>query len=414
MEPNIVEFEQVIEKGCGLDVHQATVVATVRGKGVKTETKTYSTFTNSLTEMKDWLASLGVTHIAMESTGVYWKPVFNILEDSFEILLVNARHLKNVPGRKTDKADSRWISKLLISGLLKGSFVPPENIRELRDLSRYKTKLTLQIASEKNRIHRILEDANIKLSSIISDISGVTATKLMEGLMSGRKDLDKLVEENYYGKLKASKEQFKEALKGRLTAHHSFMLNQMKAHIMYLESQIGIIDQEMEKKLEIYNEQLNQLQTIPGVGKNGARGIISEIGANMEIFPNEQHLSSWAGLSPGNNESAGKKKNSRTTHGNKYLKALLVEMAWGAVKTKGTYFRAKYESMVGRRGKKRTLVAIAHKILIASYHIIKNNVPYQELGANYLLERKKKNKIDYLKRQLRELGYSVEKTEKAA
>jgi transposase len=260
--------------------------------------------------MKEWLSSIGITHIAMESTGIYWKPVFNILEDAFEILLVNARHLKNVPGRKTDKADSRWICKLLISGLLKGSFVPPENIRELRDMSRYRSKLTGQIASEKNRIQRILEDANIKLSSVVTDTSGVVATKLIDGLIAGRKDLHVLINECYHGKLSASKVELKEALTGRLTTHHAFMLKQMKAHIVYLESQIALIDEEMDNKLAEYNKQLDLLQTIPGVGRDGAKGILSEIGANMEVFPNEQHLASWAGICPGNNESAGKKKSS--------------------------------------------------------------------------------------------------------
>jgi transposase len=308
MERNTIEFEQLIERGCGIDVHKETAVATVKGKGIKEETKTYETFTSSLKEMKEWLMSIGITHIAMESTGVYWKPVFNILEDSFEILLVNARHLKNVPGRKTDKADSRWICKLLLSGLLKGSFVPPENIRELRDLSRYKTKLTREIASEKNRIQRILEDANIKLSSVVSDTSGTVATKLIDGLISGRKDLEVLINECYHGKLAASKEELRQALTGRLTAHHVFMLKQMKSHIAYLESQIVLIDTEMDNKLEEYNEELELLQTIPGVAKEGAKRILSEIGANMDVFPDEHHLASWAGMCPGNNESAGKKK----------------------------------------------------------------------------------------------------------
>jgi transposase len=414
MEQSTIEFEQLIERGCGIDVHKETAVATVGGKGIKVETKTYETFTSSLKEMKEWLMSIGITHIAMESTGVYWKPIFNILEDSFEIMLVNARHLKNVPGRKTDKADSRWICKLLLSGLLKGSFVPPENIRELRDLSRYKTKLTREVASEKNRIQRILEDANIKLSSVVSDTSGTVATKLIDGLISGRKDLEVLINECYHGKLSATKEELRQALTGRLTSHHVFMLKQMKAHIAYIESQILLIDTEMDNKLEGYNEELGLLQTIPGVAKEGAKRILSEIGANMDVFPDEHHLASWAGMCPGNNESAGKKKSSRTRHGNQYLKPLLVELAWGATRTKGTYFRAKYESMIGRRGKKRALLAIGHKILVASYHILKDKVPYQELGANYLLERKKKNKIDYLKRQLKELGYNIEKIEEAA
>jgi transposase len=308
MERSAIEFEQLIERGCGIDVHKETAVAKVGGKGTKEEIKTYDAFTGSLTEMKKWLRSIGITNIAIESTGVYGKPVFNILEDSFEILLVNARHLKNLPGRKTDKADSRWICKLLLSALLKGSFVPPENIRELRDLSRYKTKLTGEVASEKNRIQRILEYANIKLSSVVSDTSGTVATKLIDGLISGGKDLEALINECYHGKLTATREELRQALTARLTPHHIFMLKQMKAHIAYLESQIVLIDSEMDNKLEGYNEELELLQTIPGVANDGAKRILSEIGVSMDVFPDEPRLASWAGMCPGNNESAGKKK----------------------------------------------------------------------------------------------------------
>lgn len=305
---NKVEFEQVVIRGCGLDVHKETVVATVAGEGIKEETRTYETFTSSLKDLKRWLRYKKVTHVAMESTGVYWKPVFNILGEHFEILLVNARHIKNVPGRKTDKKDSQWICKLLMSGLLKGSFVPPEQIRELRDLSRYKTKLTQQAAAEKNRIQRILEDANIKLSSVLSDTTGAVATKLIDGIIEGRKDLDRLIAENYHGKLRASKELLKKALEGRVTEHHKFMLRQIKTTLSYLEGQIDLLDKEMDKKLEDHNEQLELLQTIPGVGKDGAKSIIAEIGTDMTVFPDEKHLASWAGMSPGSNESAGKKK----------------------------------------------------------------------------------------------------------
>jgi transposase len=308
METNKIEFDQLVRRGCGLDVHKETVVATVNGEGIKEETRTYETFTSSLRDLKRWLRYKKVTHVAMESTGVYWKPVFNILGDHFEILLVNARHIKNVPGRKTDKKDSQWICKLLMSGLLKGSFVPPEQIRELRDLSRYKTKLTQQGAAEKNRIQRILEDANIKLSSVLSDTTGVVATKLIDGIIAGRKDLDRLIAENYHGKLKASKELLKKALEGRVTEHHKFMLKQIKMNLSHLEEQIEMLDKEMDKKLEDHNEQVELLQTIPGVGKEGAKGIIAEIGTDMTVFPDEKHLSSWAGMSPGSNESAGKKK----------------------------------------------------------------------------------------------------------
>ena len=308
METKKVEFDQLINRGCGLDVHKETVVATVKGEGIQEETRTYETFTSSLKDLKRWLRYKKVTHVAMESTGVYWKPVFNILGAHFEILLVNARHIKNVPGRKTDKADSQWICKLLLSGLLKGSFVPPEQIRELRDLSRYKTKLIQQASAEKNRVQRILEDANIKLSSVLSDMSGAVATKLIDGIIAGRKDMDRLIAENYHGKLKASKELLKKALEGRVTAHHIFMLKQIKGNLAHLESQVEILDKEMDNKLEEFNEQITLLQTIPGVGKDGAKGIIAEIGTNMDVFPDEKHLSSWAGMSPGSNESAGKKK----------------------------------------------------------------------------------------------------------
>jgi transposase len=407
-------IEPVLSRACGLDVHKETVVGTISGKGITTQTKTFSTMTNSLRELGIWLQENEVRDVAMESTGVYWKPVYHILEEyDLNIKLVNARHIKNVPGRKTDKADSEWISKLLLNGLLQGSFIPAKDIRELRELSRYKKKLKEQIASEKNRIIKTLEDANIKLSSVVSDTSGVVATQLIEGLLHGRTDIENLIEENYHRKLKSSKELIKEALTGHITEHHKFMINAMQEHISYLQNQVSNIEIEMEKTLKNYEEEINLLQTIPGVGKEGAIGIISEIGADMSVFPDEHHLASWAGLCPGNNESAGKKKSSRTRQGNKYLKSLVSELAWGATRTKGTYYRAKYESMVGRRGKKRALIAIGHKILCAAYYIIRDKEPYNELGYDFLVERKTKNKIAFMTQQLKEFGYNVEKIKAA-
>ncbi|MGE5428907.1 MAG: IS110 family transposase [Methylococcaceae bacterium] len=304
-----VEYEQVIDRGCGLDVHRDTVVATVMGKGIKTETKTFGTTTSSLNELGEWLQSLKVTDGAMESTGIYWKPVLHVLRAyPLNLIVVNARHIKNVPGRKTDKADSQWICKLLISGLLKGSFIPPENIQELRDLHRYKKKLIGIIASEKNRIVRVLEDANIKLSSVMSDTSGVTASYLIKGLIEGRKDLEKLISECYHRKLQAKPQQIKEAINGRLTAHHGFILKSMQKHIASVEEQIAEIDTEIEKYIKDFETEIELLQTIPGVGKDGAIGIVSEIGVDMEVFPDEHHLASHSGMCPGNNESAGKKK----------------------------------------------------------------------------------------------------------
>lgn len=301
-----IEFERVVECGCGLDVHQKNVVATVRGKGKREETRTFLTFTSSLTELRDWLKSEGVTHVAMESTGVYWKPVFNILEEDFEVLLVNARHIKNVPGRKTDKKDSAWIAQLLLSGLLRKSFIPPRDIRELRDLFRYKKKLVAQAASEKNRLQKILEDANIKLSSVVSDVFGVSAERMINALIDGEADAEKLAS-FAHGKIKAGKETLRDALTGHLTGHHKFMLNIIRKNIRGIEEVIAEVEKKIEEQSGAYKIQIENLQTIPGVGKDSAIGIVAEIGTDMNVFPDEHHLSSWAGMSPGNNESAGKK-----------------------------------------------------------------------------------------------------------
>jgi transposase len=290
-------------------VHKAVLVATIRGTGIKEETRSFDAFTASIEQMRDWLKQNGITHVAMESTGVYWKPVFNILEEDFEILLVNARHIKNVPGQKTDKKDSRWIAKLLLSGLLKGSFIPPKHIRELRDLTRYKRKTIEQISSEKNRIHKLLEDANIKLSSVVSDLSGATATKIIDAMIDGQDDVSELVKLRH-GKMQSSVEELASALKGKLTGHHKFLLQTIKESIADKNKIIAKIDLQIDKQLADYEMEKDAelLSTIPGVGKEGATYILAELGNNMDQFPDEQHLASWAGMSPGNNESAGKKK----------------------------------------------------------------------------------------------------------
>lgn len=309
MENGIIGFEQVVERGCGIDVHKSLIVSTIRGKGINEETRSFDGFTQSIEEMRDWLKANQITHVAMESTGVYWKPVFNILEADFEVILVNARHIKNVPGQKTDKKDSKWIAKLLLSGLLKGSFIPPVGIRELRDLTRYRRKVIQQEASEKNRIQKILEDANIKLSSVVSDMSGVTATKMISMMIDGEDNLEELVKLRH-GKMKATEEELAMSLKGNLTEHHKFMLNTIKKSIEDKENLIAEIDKRIDQQLEKCELKADAelLESIPGVGKDAAAGIIAEIGNNMDQFPNEHHLASWAGMSPGNNESGGKKK----------------------------------------------------------------------------------------------------------
>jgi transposase len=413
-ENNKVEFEQIIERGCGIDIHKKVLVATIRGTGIKEETRSFDGFTSSIEEMRDWLKENGITHVAMESTGVYWKPVYNILEADFEIILVNARHIKNVPGRKTDKKDSRWITKLLLSGLLKGSFIPPKHIRELRDLTRYKRKVIEQVSSEKNRIQKILEDANIKLSSVVSSMSGATATKIINSMIDGQEDINELLKFRH-GRMQSSVEELAASLKGKLTPHHKFMLQTVKESIRSKEQIITKLDEQIDKQL-IENELVldaELLATIPGVGKEGAANILAEMGNNMDQFPDEKHLASWAGMSPGSNESAGKKKSTRITHGNKNLKVLLVQCGWAATRTKGTYLRSKYDSLVGRRGKKRALVAIGHKILIAAYFILKDKVAYKELGAEFLQELKKEKQINRHIQHLKDLGFDVELKEVA-
>lgn len=407
MKKDLIEFEQVVERGCGMDVHKDTIVATIRGKGIKTMTKSYSSFTSSLIKMKEWLKKHGITHIAMESTGVYWKPVFNVLGDDFEILLVNSRHVKNVPGHKTDKRDSNWLAKLLLSGLLRGSFIPPREIRELRDLTRYRKKLVNQVSAEKNRYQKILEDANLKLSVVLSDVFGATGQKIMAKILKGDYKLEQLLN-LVHGNVKASGEDIKEALTGYITGHHRFMLKLLQENIKKIESTIEEVQAQIDKVTAPYEEIKELLETIPGVGKDGTVGIIAEIGIDMEKFPTHKHIASWAGVCPGSNESAGKNKSGRITYGNKYLRSLLVEQGWAASRTKNTYLSSKYKSLVGRRGKKRAIIAIGHKILIASYFIIKNKVAYSELGEDYLNNFRKDKLVAYYKKQLSKLEPNVD------
>lgn len=306
----------VVERGAGLDVHQETVVATIDGPGIKKETRTYGTVTNELFRLRDWLKGNAITHVAMESTGIYWKPVFNILEEDFEVVLVNARHIKHVPGRKTDVSDSAWLCKLLRAGLVKGSFIPPQDIRELRDLTRYRKKLIQSISAEKNRVQKILEDANIKLSSVVSDTFGVSATAIIDALLKEELTIEEMTG-LARGKLKKKKDAIREALVGRVTSHHIFMIRTSLEHIKSIEKLITDVDRQVDDKLKPYAQEYELLQTIPGVKEYGAASIIAEIGVDMGQFPTAEHISSWAGMSPGNHESGGKKKQPRPPMGTK-------------------------------------------------------------------------------------------------
>ncbi|MFV0437848.1 MAG: IS110 family transposase [Desulfopila sp.] len=313
MKAQEVSFPQLVTVGCGIDVHQAVIVATVRQSDSSYETRSFEAYTSSLKELRDWCKDEGVTHVAMESTGVYWKPVYNILEEGFEVILVNARHVKNIPGHKTDKKDSAWLSKLLLGGLLKGSFIPPVEIRDLRDIVRYRKKQVQQVSSESNRLYRILEDANIKLGTVMK-VGSVSAKKIIADLLVGVKD-PVLLARRVHGKTKASKTDIIKALEGNLREHHRFMMKAIQRSIDAKEQLIKELDAQIEQMVQEYSVEIDLLTTIDGVGKDSAIAILSEIGTDMSRFPNEHHLSSLGGMSPGNNESAGKKKAPKPSRG---------------------------------------------------------------------------------------------------
>jgi transposase len=399
----VEEFPRIIERGCGLDVHQGTVVASIKGKDIIERTETFETFTEDLEQLVCFLQNEGITHIAMESTGVYWKPVYYVLEEYFEILLCNARHIKNVPGHKTDKKDSEWIAKLLLSGLLKGSFIPREDIRQLRDLYRHRRKLIGQRTAEKNRLQNILEDANIKLGSVVSDVFGKTGTAIIYSLATGERNPKKLAG-LAKGSLVSKKAELEKALYGRITEHHIFMLQLILSSIEHINHQIALVENQIEKYLIPMREDVKLLQTIPGVSAQIATGILAEIGNDMEHFPSHMALASWAGVCPGNNESAGKKFSSKITHGNKYLKTTLVEAAWAASHSKDCLMASKHKAIAARRGSKKANIAIGHKILTAAYFILRDKTPYIQSSQNKnIAVQRRLKKIERLEKQLRNL-----------
>lgn len=308
-QPQEVTFEEVVARGCGLDVHKKEIVATVSGTSIESETRTFQSTTRSLTELKEWLLALGVTHVAMESTGVYWKPVMNILEPGgFSIMVVNACHIKYVPGHKTDKKDSAWICKLLRAGLLKGSYVPSREQRDLRDLTRYRRKLVQQQSAEHNRMIRIFEDANLKLSSVFSNIRGKTCTRVIDAVIAGETNPQKLAEMCTHWRLKSTQEEIALAVEGCFTEHHKFMIRAIRTSISNIEAEIEHLDREIDRRMMPLEDRIAQLCDIPGMDITAIRELLAEIGVDMEVFPTVEHLTSWAGLAPGNNESAGKKK----------------------------------------------------------------------------------------------------------
>lgn len=375
-------MEVFIEKCAGLDVHSETIVACII-KGTHEdelikETETFPTLTKDLFRLLKWLESHEVTHIAMESTGVYWKPVFNILEDFFDITLANAQRIKNVPGRKTDVSDAEWIAKLLRHGLIEKSFVPPVEIRELRDLTRLRKKWIGHLTSEKNRIQKVLESSNVKLSTVISDIFGVSGRKLLSRLIEQGYVDETDVEKDIHGKLIPKKQRITDSLFGTINEHQIFLIRQSWHHIQYLETLISAIEERVEQLLQNYQEELQLLITIPGISKHTAAVIIAEIGVDMMQFPTSQHLASWAGVSPGNHESAGKRKSTRTVKGNPHIKSAMCEAAWAVSRSRHRWLANKYWSLASRRGKKKALVAISHRMLRVIYSMLLNKEPYKE------------------------------------
>jgi transposase len=396
----------------GLDVHKKTVVACRRclqGNGkVRKEVRTFGTMTADLLALSDWLAAAGVTQVAMESTGVYWRPIWNILETRFQMLLVNARHIKQVPGRKTDVKDSEWIAELLQHGLLRGSFIPPAPQRELRELTRQRTQLMRQKATVSNRIQKVLEDANIKLASVATDVLGLSGRLMLRAIIAGQDDPEALAE-LAQRKLRAKIPVLQVALLGRVTDHHRFLLRLLLDEVTQLEAWIARVSERIAAVLpESMAQALPRLVEVPGIGERAAENILAEIGTNMEQFPTAAHLSSWVGMSPGNNESAGKRKSGRTTKGNQWLRATLVQVAWAASHTKETYLAAQYRRLAGRRGTKRALVAVAHSILVILYYLLKRPaVAFRELGPLYLEQLDEKHVTQHLVRRLERLGHKV-------
>lgn len=375
--------------------------------------KTFPTFTHDIKELANWLKSFEVYHVAIESTGIYWKPIFNVFDGEFDITLVNAQHVKNVPGRKTDVKDSEWLCKLLKCGLLRKSFIPPKAIVHLRELIRYRQTLTRELASEKNRIIKALENANIKLSTVFSDVFGLTSWNMICKLVQGETSIAMLM--SYVDpRCKSSKESIGKALQGTLEKEDRAMLKIMMDHIKAIEKTIETMELEIEKHLRPYQAQIELLKTIPGIKDLSAASIIAEIGIDMNQFKDAAHLSAWAGMCPGSNQSGGKIKSASIRKGNKHLKTTMTQVAWAISRTKRTYLGAKYRALAPKRGKKRAIIAVGRKTLVIVYHMLKDNILFNELGADFLDRLEPERKAKYHEQRLKELGYHVMLTKQIA
>jgi len=423
----------------GLDVHKKTVVACCltlgTGGKVEREIRTFTTMTSDLLKMGDWLTHKQITHVAMESTGEYWKPVYNLLEGGFTVLVVNAQHIKNVPGRKTDVKDAEWIADLLRHGLVRGSFIPPLPQRDLRDLTRQRTQLVQERAAVVNRLQKVLEWANLKLAAVVTDVTGVSSRKMLGAIASGTQEVEELVE-LAKGCLRRKRKELEQALTGQIRQHHRFLIANHLTHLDFLEEQIAVFDDQIASHIAqtppiapntpsstancdqtpaacadyppvSWEKAITLLDTIPGVGRQTAELLLAEIGSDMTRFKSDAHLAKWAKLCPGNHESGGKRYSGRTGQGNNWLRSGLIQAAHAAVRCKDTYFQAVYQRLVRRRGKKKAIVAVAHRILKAAYHILLKQEVYRDLGANYLDSCRTDKVLNGLRRRIEQLGYQI-------
>lgn len=415
----------VIHPRCaGLDVHKKSVTACARlldsGNKVTKRTQSYATMTRDILKMADWLDAEGVTHVAMESTGVYWKPIYNLLESRFVVLLCNAKHIKQVPGRKTDVKDSEWIAQLLQYGLLTASFVPDKPQREMRDLTRHRAQLVSEKTRVANRIQKTLEDANIKLSSVASDVLGTSGRDMIQAMIAGENS-PAIIADLARRRLRGKIPELEVALEGQVTEHHRFMLKALFDHLVQVETFIEQFDDRLENLVAPadeptpeapeaplpFGQAVQLLATVPGIDRCTAENVVAEIGTNMAQFPSAGHLASWTGICPGNNESAGKQKSGRTTKGNRWLRRALSQAAWGASHTKKSYFASQYKRLAARRGKKRAIIAVAHSLLTVIYHMLQDRKPFEDLGADYFDRLDPSRQIAYLTKRLESFGKTV-------
>jgi transposase len=403
--------ELLVARCAGLDVAKDEVVACVRvpdGRGGRAqELRTFQTFTAGLEALADWLAAERVTQVVMEATGQYWKPVWYVLEEAgFELMLVNARHVKILPGRKTDVADAAWLAELLEHGLLRGSFVPPAPIRELRDLTRYRKRLIQAHAAEGQRVQKTLEDAGIKLDSVATDVLGASGRAMLAALVGGERD-PQVLAELARGRLRSKLPQLRQALRGRFGDHHALLLRLALAHLEHLEGAIAALDRRVDEVIAPFARARDRLDTITGVGKRAAETIIAEIGVDMTVFPTAAHLASWAGRCPGNNLTGGKRRSGKPTRGNRWLGEVLIECAWAAARSRDTYLSAQYWRLARRIGKKKAAVAVGHSILVIAWHLLADDCDYQDLGGDYFIRRDTDRARQRAVAQLQALGYRV-------